>query len=37
MRQPEGFEDGTNKVCHLQKTLYGLKQSGRKWNKELNR
>jgi len=37
MRQPEGFGDGTNRVCWLQKTLYGLKQSGREWNKELDR
>ena len=37
MRQPEGFSDGTNRVCWLQKTLYGLKQSGREWNKELDR
>ena len=36
MRQPEGFEDGTNRVCRLIKTLYGLKQSGREWNKILN-
>ena len=36
MRQPEGFGDGTNRVCWLQKTLYGLKQSGREWNKELD-
>src|SRR5271169_4463295 len=36
MRQPEGFEDGTKKVCKLLKTLYSLKQSGREWNKELN-
>ena len=37
MRQPDGFGDGTNRVCWLQKTLYGLKQSGREWNKELDR
>ena len=37
MRQPEGFSDGTNRVCWLHKTLYGLKQSGREWNKELDR
>ena len=36
MRQPEGFEDGTKRVCHLIKTLYGLKQSGREWNIKLN-
>ena len=28
MKQPEGFEDGTGRVCKLIKTLYGLKQSG---------
>src|SRR5882757_2638359 len=36
MRQPEGFDDGTGRVCQLVKTLYGLKQSGREWNKELD-
>ena len=36
MRQPEGFEDGTGRVCLLIKTLYGLKQAGREWNKELD-
>ena len=37
MRQPEGFGDGTSRVCRLQKTLYGLKQSGREWNRELDK
>src|SRR6266850_444911 len=32
MHQPEGFEDGTGKICLLVKTLYGLKQSGCEWN-----
>jgi len=32
MRQPEGFNDGTEKVCRLQRSLYGLKQSPRCWN-----
>ena len=36
MRQPEGFNDGTGQVCELVKTIYGLKQSGHKWNKEFN-
>jgi len=36
MMQPEGFDDGTGRVCRLKKTLYGLKQSGREWNIELD-
>ena len=36
MRQPEGFEDETGRVCQLIKTLYGLKQSGREWNNQFN-
>ena len=36
MKQPEGYEDGTGRVCKLIKTLYGLKQSGREWNKQLD-
>ena len=33
MNQPEGFNDGTNKVLILRKSIYGLKQSGRVWHK----
>ena len=33
MRQPEGFTDGTDRVCKLKRSLYGLKQSPRCWNK----
>jgi hypothetical protein len=36
MRQPDGFEDGSGRVCHLIKTLYGLKQSGQEWNEEFD-
>lgn len=36
MVQPEGFKDGTKRVCKLQKALYGLKQSSRVWNRTLN-
>ena len=36
MCQPEGYKDGSGWVCELIKTLYGLKQSGREWNQELD-
>ena len=36
MRQPEGYEDDTNRVCLLIKTLYGLKQAGQEWNIEFD-
>ncbi len=36
MKQPDGFSDGTGRVCHLIHTLYGLKQSGREWNKTIS-
>jgi hypothetical protein len=36
MRQPDGFDDGSGRVCQLKRTLYGLKQSGREWNVEFN-
>ncbi|UYV81528.1 hypothetical protein LAZ67_20001451, partial [Cordylochernes scorpioides] len=38
MRQPDGFmQNGEeNKVCKLEKSLYGLPQSGKCWNKKIN-
>ncbi|GFT19772.1 retrovirus-related Pol polyprotein from transposon TNT 1-94 [Trichonephila clavipes] len=33
MKQPEGFKDGSGRVCKLKRSLYGLKQSPRCWNK----
>jgi hypothetical protein len=32
IRQPLGFSDGTKKVCHLKRYLYGLKQPPREFN-----
>jgi hypothetical protein len=32
IRQPLGFSDGTSEVCHLKRSLYGLRQSPREFN-----
>lgn len=37
MKQPIGFEDGTNRVCKLKKSLYGLKQAPRCWNSKFKK
>lgn len=34
MNQAEGFDDGSGKVCRLDKSVYGLKQAPRMWNEE---
>ncbi|TPX29969.1 DNA-directed DNA polymerase, partial [Synchytrium microbalum] len=31
VRQPTGFDDGTERVCRLHKSLYGLRQAPRVW------
>ncbi|GJW46902.1 retrotransposon protein, putative, ty1-copia subclass [Tanacetum coccineum] len=38
MEQPEGFIDPNHpsKVCKLQRSIYGLKQASRSWNKHAN-
>jgi transposase InsO family protein len=39
MKQPDGFisKNFPNKVCKLNRSLYGLKQSGRCWNEKIDR
>lgn len=36
LEQPEGFNDGTNRVCKLNRAMYGLKQARRQRNKKLD-
>jgi len=36
MKQLEGYNDGTGRVCLLIKMLYGLKQAGQEWNLEFD-
>ena len=36
MKQLEGFNDRTDRICHLIKTFYSLKQAGREWNTQFN-
>ena len=36
MEQPEGFDDGSGRVCRLMRSLYGLKQSPRNWNARMD-
>ena len=36
VNQPEDFDDGTGRVCRLNKALYGFKQSPQVWHKTLS-
>ena len=37
MEQPEGFHDGTDRVCLLKKAIYGTKQASRNWQRTLHK
>jgi len=37
MKQPDGYDDGTGRVCKLRRSLYGLKQAPRCWNRRIGK
>lgn len=36
MEQPEGYDYKSNRVCQLDKALYGLRQTPLQWNKRIS-
>lgn len=36
MEQPDGYKDGTDRICLLHRSLYGLKQAPKQWNKRID-
>ena len=36
MRQPIGYSDNSDRVCRLKRSLYGLKQASRCWNRKFD-
>lgn len=36
MKQSQGLDDGSDRICRLKRPLYGLKQSPRCWNKKFH-
>ncbi|KAG5872602.1 hypothetical protein JTB14_027943 [Gonioctena quinquepunctata] len=36
MKQPQGYEDGSDRACKLHRSLYGLKQAPRCWNQRFS-
>lgn len=37
MKHPEGFDDGSGRVCRLNKSLYGLNQAPKQWHIKIDK